>query len=150
MLLFWVSSGLGGALPVLSDDYGSTKSLPTVTHQTLPAFSQPFGSRANFRNYSPPYSSQQTATGGTGTAGNDAGSWSYSSPNSGALTSQYETVAAPTRRQASNSTAQHQLSAAASLSASEYSQKFLFFFFMLTLQRSIGNQYCRLNVEALL
>lgn len=47
------------ALPPLSDDYGTVKSTASVvSHQSLPAFSQPF--QARFR-YSPPYSAQQAS-----------------------------------------------------------------------------------------
>lgn len=107
-----VVSSLSSSLPPLNEDYSMSKSSATVTHQSLPAFSQPFGGRT-FRDYSPPYSSQQANT-------MDVSSWSYASASE-ALPSQYAT--GPTsRRQSSvapNAPAQQQLSAAASLSASE-------------------------------
>ncbi|XP_057333178.1 box A-binding factor-like isoform X2 [Microplitis mediator] len=112
----WNSSSLGTSLPPISDDYGS-KSSATVTHQSLPAFSQPFGGRPSFRGYSPPYTSQQTSGGSGGNATGDPNTWSYPSSAAESLTSQYGSVATPSRRQTSNSTSHSQLSAAASLSA---------------------------------
>ncbi|XP_014300783.1 box A-binding factor isoform X2 [Microplitis demolitor] len=112
----WTSSSLGTSLPPISDDYGS-KSSATVTHQSLPAFSQPFGGRPSFRGYSPPYTSQQTSGGSGANATGDPNTWSYPSSAADSLTSQYGSVAAPSRRQTSNSTSHSQLSAAASLSA---------------------------------
>ncbi|XP_043283900.1 box A-binding factor-like isoform X2 [Venturia canescens] len=109
----WTSQGLGGALPPLTEDYGNTKSLPNVSQ----AFSQSFGRTTSFRNYSPPYSSQQSGAGAPGNPGPDANSWSYPPQASEALTSAPYTVVVPSRRQNSNSTSQHQISAAASLSA---------------------------------
>lgn len=112
----FLNAGLGGGLPPLTEDYGNTKSLPNVT-QALPAFSQPFGRSTGFRNYSPPYSSQQSGAGTPGNPGADATSWSYPSQVSEALSSAPYTVVVPSRRPTSNSASQHQISAAASLSA---------------------------------
>ncbi|XP_011296858.1 box A-binding factor isoform X2 [Fopius arisanus] len=111
----WGSSGLGSTLSALPEEYGS-KSTPTATHQTLPAFSQPFGSRPSFRGYSS-YSSPQP-TGVTGTTTATDASWPYPSPGNDALTGSYGSVATPARRQTTNTSNPHpQLSAAASLSA---------------------------------
>jgi len=106
-------TGLSG-LPI-SEDYGS-KSSGTVSHQSLPAFSQPFGARSNFR-YSPPYSSsQQNTTGTVAVSAAVEASWTYASATD-ALTTQYGT---PSRRQTVNpATAPTQISAAASLTASK-------------------------------
>ncbi|XP_011497145.1 PREDICTED: transcription factor GATA-4-like isoform X5 [Ceratosolen solmsi marchali] len=112
---------LSGALPPMNtEDYGVSKS-STVTHQSLPAFSQPFSTR--FPRYSPPYTSQQASA-----ATSDITSWpTYASTGETALTSQYAVAATAavtsTGRRQPNSgggaptPAQHQLSAAASLSA---------------------------------
>lgn len=104
-------------LPI-SEDYGSSKSSGTVSHQSLPAFSQPFGSRSSFRGYSPPFSSSQQNTTGTVTgAAVETASWTYATPTSDPMTTQYAT---PSRRQTVNPvSAPTQLSAAASLTASE-------------------------------
>ncbi|XP_011332333.1 box A-binding factor isoform X2 [Ooceraea biroi] len=107
----WNTQGLSTGLPI-SEDY-SSKASSTVPHQSLPAFSQPFGARTNFRGYSPPYSSSQQSTGGTVSA-EASGSWTYASPTSDPLTTQY---GAPSRRQTVNPTTPTQLSAAASLTA---------------------------------
>ncbi|XP_020287621.1 box A-binding factor-like isoform X2 [Pseudomyrmex gracilis] len=102
----------GSALPI-SEDYGSTKSSPTVPHQSLPAFStQPFAGRSSFRGYSPPYSSSQQNT-----TVAEVSTWPYTSPSvtSDPLTTQYGT---PSRRQTVTPvTTPTQISAAASLSA---------------------------------
>ncbi|XP_015112412.1 uncharacterized protein LOC107038045 isoform X2 [Diachasma alloeum] len=112
----WSTQGLGGGLPTLAEEYGSSKSTPAATHQTLPAFSQPFGSRPSFRGYSA-YSSPQT-TAGTGTTTASDVSWPYPTPSSDSLSASYGSVATPARRQGTNTSNSHpQLSAAASLSA---------------------------------
>lgn len=110
-------TGLSGLS--MPEDYGS-KSSGTVSHQSLPAFSQtPFGARSSFRGYSPPYSSsQQNTTGNAAVSAVEATSWTYASPTTDALTTQYGT---PSRRQTVNpATAPTQISAAASLTASKY------------------------------
>ncbi|XP_063978767.1 box A-binding factor-like isoform X2 [Diachasmimorpha longicaudata] len=112
----WSTQGLGGGLPSLAEEYGNSKTTPTATHQTLPAFSQPFGSRPSFRGYSS-YSSPQT-TAGTGTTTASEASWPYPTPSSDSLSASYGSVATPARRQPTNTPNSHsQLSAAASLSA---------------------------------
>ncbi|XP_011687832.1 PREDICTED: box A-binding factor-like isoform X2 [Wasmannia auropunctata] len=110
----WNAQGLNTGLSI-SEDYGS-KSSGTVSHQSLPAFSQPFGARSSFRGYSPPYSSsQQNTTGTAAVSAVEATSWTYASPTTDALTTQYGT---PSRRQTVNpATAPTQISAAASLTA---------------------------------
>lgn len=119
---FSTVTGLTGGLS-LTEDYGSSKATATVSHQTLPAFSQPFGGRSSFRGYSPPYSIPQSSTASTSSgAAIDATSWTYASPTSDSLTTQYGTPSS--RRQSVNpvsaAPAQHQqISAAASLTASE-------------------------------
>jgi len=106
-------TGLSGIS--IPEDYGN-KSSGTVSHQSLPAFSQPFGARSSFRGYSPPYSSSQQNTTAAVSAV-EATSWTYASPTTDALTTQYGT---PSRRQTVNSaTAPTQISAAASLTASK-------------------------------
>lgn len=113
--------GLGTTgLSTISEDYGSSgKSSGTVTHQALPAFSQPFCGRPSFRGYSPSYSTQQNTTGVGATV--EPSTWSYGSPSNDTLATQY---AAPSRRQpvvnSPSTPAQHQLTATASLSASKY------------------------------
>ncbi|XP_012061619.1 PREDICTED: box A-binding factor-like [Atta cephalotes] len=110
----WNAQGLSGLS--MPEDYGS-KSSGTVSHQSLPAFSQtPFGARSSFRGYSPPYSSsQQNTTGNAAVSAVEATSWTYA-PTTDALTTQYGT---PSRRQTVNpATAPTQISAAASLTAS--------------------------------
>ncbi|XP_018308709.1 box A-binding factor isoform X3 [Mycetomoellerius zeteki] len=106
-------TGLSGLS--IPEDYGS-KSSGTVSHQSLPAFSQtPFGARSSFRGYSPPYSSSQQNTTGNAAVSAEAASWTYASPTTDALTTQYGT---PSRRQTVNpATAPTQISAAASLTA---------------------------------
>ncbi|XP_074109237.1 uncharacterized protein LOC141534002 isoform X2 [Cotesia typhae] len=107
------TSNLTSTLPPISDDYG-TKSTSTVTHQSLPAFSQPFGGARSFRGYSsPPYTSQQ-ASAGSGASSGDPSTWSYPASAADSLTTQYGSVATPSRRQTSNPVP---MSAAASLSA---------------------------------
>ncbi|KAL6255434.1 hypothetical protein P5V15_013769 [Pogonomyrmex californicus] len=107
-------TGLSTGLSI-SEDYGSSKSSGTVSHQSLPAFSQPFGARSSFRGYSPPYSSSQQNTTGTVAVTAVDASWAYASPTTDPLTTQYGT---PSRRQTVNpATAPTQLSAAASLTA---------------------------------
>lgn len=109
-----LSTGLNTGLSI-AEDYGNSKSSGTVSHQSLPAFSQPFGGRSNYR-YSPPYAtSQQNTTAG---AAVETAPWtSYASPTSDPLTSQYGSFQ---KRQTVNSAAAPpQLSAAASLTASE-------------------------------
>lgn len=113
----------------MSEDYGVSKA-PTVS-QSLPAFSQPYSTR--FPRYSPPYTSQQGNT-----VADVAASWaSYAPAAESALSSQYAAVVTSSagRGRQSGSTAastnaptqaQHQLSAAASLSASEF--LFLFWY----------------------
>lgn len=87
-----------------------------MTHQSLPAFSQPFGGARSFRGYSsPPYASQQ-ASAGSGASSGDPSTWSYPVSAADSLTTQYGSVATPSRRQTSNPVP---MSAAASLSASE-------------------------------
>ncbi|XP_033221304.1 box A-binding factor-like isoform X2 [Belonocnema kinseyi] len=111
----WSTQGINTSLPAITEDYGS-KSVSTVSRQSLPAFSQPFGGRSSFRSYSPPYhipASHQTST------PVDVSSWTYSNP-SDTLASQYGTIGTTSRRQASNTNTnpvQHSISAAASLSA---------------------------------
>ncbi|XP_071560894.1 uncharacterized protein [Temnothorax nylanderi] len=105
-------TGLSTGLSI-SEDYGN-KSSGTVSHQSLPAFSQPFGARSSFRGYSPPYSSSQQNTTGTVAVSAVEATWTYASPTD-ALTTQYGT---PSRRQTVNpATAPTQISAAASLTA---------------------------------
>ncbi|XP_071858199.1 uncharacterized protein isoform X2 [Bombus fervidus] len=114
----WNAQGLGTTgLSAISEDYGSSgKSSGTVTHQALPAFSQPFCGRPSFRGYSPSYSTQQNTTGVGATV--EPSTWSYGSPSNDTLATQY---AAPSRRQpvvnSPSTPAQHQLTATASLSA---------------------------------
>ncbi|XP_050600491.1 hornerin-like isoform X2 [Bombus affinis] len=114
----WNAQGLGTTgLSTISEDYGSSgKSSGTVTHQALPAFSQPFCGRPSFRGYSPSYSTQQNTTGVGATV--EPSTWSYGSPSNDTLATQY---AAPSRRQpvvnSPSTPAQHQLTATASLSA---------------------------------
>lgn len=115
------TTGLGTTgLSAISEDYGSSgKSSGTVTHQALPAFSQPFCGRPSFRGYSPSYSTQQNTTGVGATV--EPSTWSYGSPSNDTLATQY---AAPSRRQpvvnSPSTPAQHQLTATASLSTSKY------------------------------
>ena len=107
----------------MTEDYGGSKSSGTVAHQTLPAFSPPFSSR--FTRFSPTYASPQA----TAAAVVDVSSWpTYATAGSetGLSGTNYATaVSSGGRRQGSGGagtpgSAQHQLSAAASLSASEY------------------------------
>jgi hypothetical protein len=133
---------LSGALPPMnSEDYGVSKS-STVTHQSLPAFSQPFGTR--FPRYSPPYTSQQANA-----AAPDVTSWpTYGSTGESSLSSQYAVAATAaitsTGRRQPNSgggvptPAQHQLSAAASLSASKSYLFFCFFCNIVTFKRRVS------------
>ncbi|KAL6428732.1 hypothetical protein ACFW04_007953 [Cataglyphis niger] len=108
----WNTQGLSSGLSI-AEDYGSSKSSGTVSHQSLPAFSQPFGARSY--RYSPPYvTSQQNTTGSAG-AVVDATSWTYASPTSDPLTTQYGSF--PKRQTVNSGTAPTQLSAAASLTA---------------------------------
>ncbi|XP_033193486.2 uncharacterized protein LOC117158556 isoform X3 [Bombus vancouverensis nearcticus] len=113
----WNAQGLGTTgLSAISEDYGSSgKSSGTVTHQALPAFSQPFCGRPSFRGYSPSYSTQQNTTGVGATV--EPSTWSYGSPSNDTLATQY---AAPSRRQpvvnSPSTPAQHQLTTTASLS----------------------------------
>lgn len=115
------TTGLGTTgLSAISEDYGSSgKSSGTVTHQALPAFSQPFCGRPSFRGYSPSYSTQQNTTGVGATV--EPSTWSYGSPTNDTLATQY---AAPSRRQpvvnSPSTPAQHQLTATASLGTSKY------------------------------
>ncbi|XP_015438602.1 PREDICTED: box A-binding factor-like isoform X2 [Dufourea novaeangliae] len=119
----WNAQGLSTGISGMSEDYtggggggsSSSKSSGTVTHQTLPGFSQPFCGRPSFRGYSPSYPTQQSSA-GVG-ASVDPSSWSYPSPSNDSLATQYATTP---RRQAVNPTtapSQHQLTATASLSA---------------------------------
>ncbi|XP_039306205.1 box A-binding factor isoform X2 [Solenopsis invicta] len=107
-------TGLATGLSI-PEDYG-TKTSGTVSHQSLPAFSQPFGGRTSFRGYSPPYSSaQQVTSGAAAVSAVDAASWTYASSTTDTLTTQYGT---PSRRQTVNpASAQPHISAAASLTA---------------------------------
>ena len=127
------TTGLGTSLAVISEDYGgSGKSSGTVTHQTLPGFSQPFCGRPSFRGYSPSYPTQQSGA-GVGATTVEPSSWSYGSPSNDTLATQY---AAPSRRQPVNPSStptQHQLTATASLTASK---SFLFFSFLFFLPLS--------------
>ncbi|XP_023290192.1 transcription factor GATA-4 [Orussus abietinus] len=112
-------SGLTTSLPAISEDYCS-KSTTTVSHQSLPAFSQPFSGRTSFRGYSPPYSSHQTTSGVVSSAAGDVTSWSYPAQTGEIISAPYSRVGPSSRRQtptAPTSPAQHQLSAAASLTA---------------------------------
>ncbi|KAK1126560.1 hypothetical protein K0M31_004194 [Melipona bicolor] len=114
----WNAQGLGTGLAVISEDYGgSGKSSGTVTHQTLPGFSQPFCGRPSFRGYSPSYPTQQSGA-GVGATTVEHSSWTYSSPSNDTLPTQY---VAPSRRQpvnpSSTPTQHHQLTATASLTA---------------------------------
>ena len=141
-------SGLNGTLPPLTEEYDSTKSLSTINHQTLPAFSQPFGSRSSFRNYSPPYPSQQTAP-LTGNVANDTVPWSYN-------TSSILYSSPPAQRIQSNGPTQHRMSAAASLTASKYLKIcdffFRFYFIIWCLQSFltiIDDDLCNKNLRVL-
>ncbi|CAL1681872.1 unnamed protein product [Lasius platythorax] len=109
----WNTQGLSTGLP-MSEDYGSSKSSGTVSHQSLPAFSQPFGARTSYR-YSPPYATSQQNVTVTAGAAVEAASWTYASPTSDPLTTQYSTF--PKRQTVNSVTAPTQLSAAASLTA---------------------------------
>lgn len=109
---------LSAGLP-MSEDYSSSKPSSAVSHQSLPAFSQPFGSRSSFRGYSPPFSSsQQNTTGTVAGAGVETASWTYATSTNDPMTTQYAT---PSRRQTvvNPVSAPTQHSAAASLTASE-------------------------------
>lgn len=101
-----------------------------MTHQALPAFSQPFCGRPSFRGYSPSYSTQQNTTGVGATV--EPSTWSYGSPSNDTLATQY---AAPSRRQpvvnSPSTPAQHQLTATASLSTSKYASFVSCVFFSL-------------------
>lgn len=133
-LFFFVSfssTGLSSGLSI-AEDYGSSKSSGTVSHQSLPAFSQPFGARSY--RYSPPYATSQQNTTGTAGAVVDATSWTYASPTSDPLTTQYGSF--PKRQTVNSGTAPTQLSAAASLTASES-----ILFFSLILQLNIKAQF---------
>ncbi|XP_070165203.1 box A-binding factor isoform X3 [Polyergus mexicanus] len=109
----WNTQGLSTGLSI-AEDYGNSKSSGTVSHQSLPAFSQPFGARSSYR-YSPPYATSQQNTTGTAAAAVEAASWTYASPTSDPLTTQYG--AFPKRQTVNSGTAPTQLSAAASLTA---------------------------------
>lgn len=126
---FFLSTGLSTGLSI-AEDYGSSKSSGTVSHQSLPAFSQPFGARSSYR-YSPPYATSQQNTTGTAGAAVEAASWTYASPTSDPLTTQYG--AFPKRQTVNSGTAPTQLSAAASLTASES----ILFFFSLIKRRNL-------------
>lgn len=123
--------GLGGGLPPMPEDYCS-KSSSTTTHQTLPAFVQPFGGgRSSFRGYSPPYTSQQSTGGPNNATCNppDNNNWAYATPVvSETLTPSYTaqrnqpySIPRNSRRQPPTNTATSypQLSASANLSASK-------------------------------
>lgn len=137
------TTGLGTTgLSAISEDYGSSgKSSATVTHQALPAFSQPFCGRPSFRGYSPSYSTQQNTTAVGATV--EPSTWSYGSPSNDTLATQY---AAPSRRQpvvnSPSTPAQHQLTATASLSTSKYASSVSCVFFSLYSSSRVFSPLC--------
>lgn len=123
------SSGLPGGIP-LQEEYGGGKSTVTVPHQALPPFSPRFPTGHGFR-YSPPYTAQQGNSGACGGAG-EATPWGAyttqvsNAPTGDPMTAAYGLATNSRSRASTTPTTQNQqqLSAAASLSAREFTYHF--------------------------
>lgn len=115
----------------MSDEYGPVSAKSSAGHQSLPSFNTPHSFGSRFHTRYAPYASGASRSSGPGAG--DVGTWStYPSTNEAAaasvLGSPYaaSAVSSSGRRQnsagvaSSGSGAQHPMSAAASLSASEY------------------------------